>query len=83
MAFSLAVRRLEIYDPRVAVDHYPAQRFDEDQRNKFNQIAFLNRVHNETLILLEHLPPVRRVALHCAISGKRDAPGRTVVTIPA
>jgi len=28
-----------IYDPRVAVDHYPAQRFDEDQRNKFNQIA--------------------------------------------
>jgi len=42
MAFSLAVRRgwKLIYDPRVAVDHYPAQRFDEDQRNKFNQIAF-------------------------------------------
>lgn len=49
-----------IYDPAIAVDHYPAQRFDEDQRNKFNDIAFTNIVHNETLALLEHLPPARR-----------------------
>lgn len=63
-AFSLAVKRAGwrlIYDPMVAVDHYLAERFDEDQRNQFNKIAFINRVHNETLVLLEHLSPARRV----------------------
>jgi cellulose synthase/poly-beta-1,6-N-acetylglucosamine synthase-like glycosyltransferase len=64
MAFTLALKRAGwkiIYDPNVAVDHYPAQRFDEDQRNNFNEIAFINLVHNETLILLEHLPFIRRI----------------------
>ncbi|MEI1375431.1 glycosyltransferase family 2 protein [Nostoc sp. UHCC 0926] len=64
MAFTLALKRAGwkiIYDPNVAVDHYPAQRFDEDQRNNFNEIAFINLVHNETLILLEHLPFLRRI----------------------
>jgi hypothetical protein len=36
------------------------QRFDEDLRDKFNYIAIVNRVHNETLVLLEYLPPIRR-----------------------
>lgn len=65
MAFSLALRRLGwtlIYDPSVAVDHYLAQRFDEDQRHNYNKTAILNRVHNETLILLEYLPHIRRAA---------------------
>ncbi|MEH2271448.1 MAG: glycosyltransferase [Nostoc sp.] len=65
MAFTLALKRAGwkiIYDPNVAVDHYPAQRFDEDQRNNFNEIAFINLVHNETLVLLEHLPFIRRIA---------------------
>lgn len=48
-----------IYDPAVAVNHYPAQRFDEDQRNQFNNVAYMNAVHNETLVLLEHLSPLR------------------------
>ncbi|MBD2530227.1 glycosyltransferase [Nostoc flagelliforme FACHB-838] len=64
MAFTLALKRAGwkiIYDPNVAVDHYPAQRFDEDQRNNFNEIAFINLVHNETLALLEHLPFIRRI----------------------
>lgn len=64
MAFTLALKRAGwkiIYDPHVAVDHYPAQRFDEDQRNNFNEIAFINLVHNETLVLLEHLPFIRRI----------------------
>jgi glycosyltransferase involved in cell wall biosynthesis len=63
LAFSLIVKRSGwklIYDPRVEVDHYMTQRFDEDQRNNFNYIAMVNRVHNETLILLEYLPPIRR-----------------------
>lgn len=64
MAFTLTLKRTGwkiIYDPNVAVDHYPAQRFDEDQRNNFNEIAFINLVHNETLVLLEHLPFIRRI----------------------
>ena len=63
LSFCLAVRRRGwklIYDPSVAIDHYFAQRFDEDQRGKFSEIAMVNRVHNETLVLLEHLSPLRR-----------------------
>ncbi|MBD2515477.1 glycosyltransferase [Nostoc sp. FACHB-973] len=64
MAFTLALKRAGwkiIYDPNVAVEHYPAQRFDEDQRNNFNEIALINLVHNETLVLLEHLSFIRQV----------------------
>lgn len=80
MAFTLALKRAGwklIYDPQVAVDHYPAQRFDEDQRNNFNEIAFINLVHNETLVLLEHLPPLRRVVflLWAILIGTRDCLG--------
>ncbi|MDJ0742754.1 MAG: glycosyltransferase [Xenococcaceae cyanobacterium MO_167.B27] len=63
LSFCLAVRRRGwklIYDPSVAIDHYFAQRFDEDQRGKFSEIATINRVHNQTLVLLEHLSPLRR-----------------------
>ena len=80
MAFSLALRRTGwklIYDPKVAVNHYPAQRFDEDQRNRFNDIALINAVHNETLVLLENLPSTRRTAFvfWATFVGTRDAPG--------
>ncbi|HEY9636942.1 MAG TPA: glycosyltransferase family 2 protein [Coleofasciculaceae cyanobacterium] len=65
MVFSLALRRAGwklIYDPAIAVDHYPAQRFDEDKRDRLNDTALCNSVHNETLALLEYLPPIRRTA---------------------
>jgi len=80
MAFALALKRAGskiIYDPSVAVDHYPAQRFDEDQRNNFNDIALINLVHNETLVLLEHLPPIRRAVflLWAVLVGTRDSLG--------
>jgi len=58
MAFSLAVRKAGwkvIYDPAVAVDHYPAQRFDQDQRDQFVPEAWENSVHSETVSLLPHL----------------------------
>ncbi|MDZ8104579.1 MAG: glycosyltransferase [Nostoc sp. DedQUE12a] len=64
MAFTLALKRAGwkiIYDPNIAVEHYPAQRFDEDRRNNFNEIALINLVHNETLVLLEHLSFSRRI----------------------
>lgn len=64
MAFSLAVRRAGwkiIYDPAVAVDHYPAQRFDEDQRYQFVYEAWKNTVHNETLAMLRYLQSWQKV----------------------
>lgn len=63
VAFALTLRKQGwklIYDPQIAVDHFPAQRFDEDQRNSFNAEAKTNAVHNETVALLEYLPPLRR-----------------------
>ncbi len=80
IAFSLALRRAGwklIYDPKVAVNHYPARRFDEDQRNSFNEIALTNAVHNETLVLLEHLSPIQRSAflVWATLVGTREAMG--------
>jgi cellulose synthase/poly-beta-1,6-N-acetylglucosamine synthase-like glycosyltransferase len=80
MAFTLALKRAGwqiIYDPQIAVDHYPAQRFDEDQRNNFNAIAQINLVHNETLVLLEHLSPLYRLIflLWAIFIGTRDCYG--------
>ncbi len=80
LAFSLALKQAGwklIYDPKIAVDHFPAQRFDEDQRHTFNDIAFCNAVHNETLVLLENLPLTRRTVFvfWATFVGTRDAPG--------
>ena len=80
LAFSLSLKRAGwklIYDPRVAVDHYPAQRFDEDQRNTFNDIASINATHNETLVLLEHFSPAQRTAflIWATLVGTRDSLG--------
>ena len=80
MAFSIAVKRKGwklIYDPEVAVDHYVAERFDEDQRNRFNETALTNAVHNETLILLEYFSPLRRCVflLWAILIGTRKARG--------
>lgn len=80
MAFSLAVKRSGwklIYDPEVAVDHRTAERFDEDDRDSFDEVAVTNRVHNETLILLEHLSPLQRFTFLCwaILVGTTSAPG--------
>lgn len=64
IAFSLKVKLAGwkvIYDPLIAVDHYPAQRFDEDQRIQFNSVAWRNAAHNETLALLDYLPTERKL----------------------
>jgi glycosyltransferase involved in cell wall biosynthesis len=66
-----------VYDPEVAVEHYPAPRFDEDQRRSFSTTTFSDMVHNETLVLLEHLSPMRRIVFGfwALLVGTRDAPG--------
>ena len=86
IAFSLAIRRAGwsiIYDPLVAVDHYPASRPPTDPRlhqnpnDRFNATAMTQTVHNETLGLLEHLPWLNRmIFLVWAVAiGTRIAPG--------
>ncbi len=80
LAFNLALRRRGwkiIFDPLVAVDHYPAVRFDEDKRDRFNSIAWSNAVHNETLALLEHFPPLQRIifTIWALLVGTREALG--------
>jgi glycosyltransferase involved in cell wall biosynthesis len=80
LAFSLAVKRAGwrlIYDPDAAIDHYQAKRFDEDQRDQFNAVAFFNAVHNETVALLDYLPPLRRLIflLWAILVGTRKAMG--------
>lgn len=80
LAFNLALRRAGwkiIFDPAVAVDHYPAQRFDEDQRDNFNDLAWTNAVHNETLALLEHFSAWQRLVFlsWAVLIGTREALG--------
>lgn len=80
LAFSLKLKRAGwklIYDPKVAVNHYPAKRFDEDRRNSFNQTAFANAVHNETVALLEYFSPLQKLAFlfWATTIGTREAMG--------
>ncbi|ERT04731.1 glycosyl transferase 2 family protein [Lyngbya aestuarii BL J] len=61
--FCLALKRAGwklIYDPNIQVDHYQGQRFDEDKRNQFNELAMFNIVHNKTLAVLDYLSPIQR-----------------------
>ncbi len=80
LAFCLALKRLGwklIYDPQIRVNHYPAQRFDEDKRQQFHQVAFINAVHNETLGLLEYFSSLGRLVflIWALLVGTRDALG--------
>jgi GT2 family glycosyltransferase len=80
LALCLALQRLGgklIYDPAVAVDHYPAARHDPDRRGVFVADPHLNAVHNQTLALLDHLSPPRRAAfaLWSLLIGTRVEPG--------
>lgn len=66
VSLGLAMRRAGfklIYDPVVAVDHYEAQRWDEDRVGYFNctTLAAFNSSYNETIVLLDHLPIAQQV----------------------
>ncbi|WP_133648823.1 glycosyltransferase family 2 protein [Paraburkholderia flava] len=80
MAFSLSVRNAGwklVYDPRVAVDHYPAERFDDDRRDAQTLAAVRNAAYNLHLILRDQLPPMRRETAWWwyALVGTRVYPG--------
>ncbi|NPT43340.1 glycosyltransferase [Paraburkholderia sp. 1N] len=80
MAFSLDVQRRGwtlIYDPSLLVEHFPAQRSDEDQRFTFNDAAFYNASFNLRLIMCEYLTPPGRWAfvVYSTLIGDRADPG--------
>jgi GT2 family glycosyltransferase len=82
LALGLAFRRAGwrlIYDPSIALDHFPAQRFDGDTtaRGLFNARAQRDTAHNETLILLDAFDGIRRPASFCwsVLVGTRGTPG--------
>ncbi|MFA7495797.1 MAG: glycosyltransferase family A protein [Acidithiobacillus sp.] len=80
LCFSLDVRGKGwklVYDPLVAVDHYPAERFDDDQRNVINMQALSNAAHNETVALFRYLTPIQRAIymIWAFMVGTRVSPG--------
>jgi glycosyltransferase involved in cell wall biosynthesis len=80
MGFSLGVKARGwklLYDPKIAIDHFPAKRFDEDQRLIFNPIAQQNMAHNETVVILGYLPLLRQFVylVWALIVGTRGVPG--------
>jgi cellulose synthase/poly-beta-1,6-N-acetylglucosamine synthase-like glycosyltransferase len=80
MVASLAVKQAGwkiVFDPAVAVDHYPAPRFDRDQRHRFDPQATADSAYNFRLALREISPTWKRVAAffwHYVV-GTRDEPG--------
>ena len=81
MAFSLAVQKRNwrlLYDPEVIVDHFPAQRFDPDQRHAPSFQAIENSSYNFFLTVRRHMKPGwrRNMALNWAYwVGIRHTPG--------
>jgi len=79
MAFSMSVKRAGwklVYDPLVAVDHYPAARVDE-ARDTFLPASVRDAAHNFHLTLREHLPRTRSAIAWWwyALVGTRVYPG--------
>lgn len=82
LALCLQIRRAGwtlIYDPAIAVDHHVAARHDTDQRHRgvFTPGPQADAVHNETLVLLEHLAGLRRAAflIWAVLVGTQLEPG--------
>jgi len=80
MLACLVLRRVGwkiIYDPSVAVDHFPAPRFDEDKRGKFDAVAAANRRYNFRFAVVTGLPAWRRPMALCwfHLIGTKSDPG--------
>lgn len=66
-----------IYDPVVAVDHYPAQRFGAREREHPAPAVLADEVHNEMYALLRWLPWYGKATglAYALLVGSRRAPG--------
>jgi len=75
MAFSMSVKSARwklIYDPQVAVDHFPAERLDEDRRDAPSMVGVCNAAFNLHLTLRDHLSRLHRgMACWYALIGTR------------
>jgi glycosyltransferase involved in cell wall biosynthesis len=88
LALCLTLRRLGyriVYDPAIAVDHYPQPRVNDSRM--FNSRELRDAMHNETVAVLEHLPAWQRgvhLAWACLI-GTRSTPGvaQLIRSLPA
>lgn len=80
--FSLRLRRRGwrlVYDPRVAVDHFPSERHDIDRRGDagFHPLAREHAAFNDTLALMAHFGPMNRAvfAIWALLVGTSEFPG--------
>lgn len=68
-----------VYDPAVVVEHHvePRSGVDQFHRGTFDSDSLANAVHNETLLVLEHLSGTGRAAHRwwAGLAGTVDAPG--------
>ena len=66
-----------VYDPDVTVDHFPAERHDDDGRAHRSLQAEANAVHNEMLAVLAHAEAWRCVTFFAyqMLVGTRNLPG--------
>jgi cellulose synthase/poly-beta-1,6-N-acetylglucosamine synthase-like glycosyltransferase len=69
-----------LYDPALAVHHYPAERFDDDARDRPSTRALTHAAHNELYLLLRWLPLWRKpfALAYALLIGNRRAPGIVV-----
>lgn len=84
LGLSLAKRGgVLIYDPGVAVDHRPGQRWDDDRRTAPSFWSMVDSSHNETLILLRHLSLPRKFAflVWAGAIGTQASPGFLVTIV--
>lgn len=66
-----------VYDPEIVVDHYEADRGDNDARAPRTLRARRDRHHNQTYLVARYYP-IRRVVVHvlyALVVGMADAPG--------
>lgn len=82
LGLGLAIRRRGwrmVYDPVVALDHFPGIRHDDDQihRGIFSAPSHCSAVHNGTLFLWEDFPLLRRIVFFIwfLLIGTRGEPG--------
>jgi GT2 family glycosyltransferase len=71
-----------LYDPAVCVDHYPAERIDDDLRHgPAAGVTLEHVIHNETYLLLKWLSWPRRAAAlaYWGSVGTRTSPGAMVL----
>jgi cellulose synthase/poly-beta-1,6-N-acetylglucosamine synthase-like glycosyltransferase len=82
LCLALARRKWKIlYDPSLAVHHYPASRFDEDARDAPSLRALAYAAHNELYLLLRWLPVWRKpfALAYALLVGSRRGPGVVIL----